>query len=181
MAMMGLQGLLDMGYSFTDVISTVFRVVRNYPADKMEEFVKLEFLRVSPQTYTGDLSVAGSIRLGFTSVYAAVCGCAAVGNCSLKEFYQSVESWILVRPASAVRYNRSVISRRSLGVFLSAIAYVSGGIGITSSGVLPSPLLGVLPSLLLRSSVYIGLPYLCITLHITLHWLTAGPSQAREI
>ncbi len=55
-AMVGLQGLLDMGYSSTDVISTIFRVVRNYPADKMEEFVKLEFLRVSPQTYTADMT-----------------------------------------------------------------------------------------------------------------------------
>eukprot|EP00884_Botryococcus_braunii_P000882 jgi/Botrbrau1/10795/Bobra.0064s0001.1 len=40
-----IKSLLDMGYSATDVISTLFRVVRNYPGEKMSEFVKLEFLR----------------------------------------------------------------------------------------------------------------------------------------
>jgi Replication factor C C-terminal domain len=46
MVVVMVQSLLDMGYSATDVISTLFRVVRNYPGEKMEEFIKLEFLRV---------------------------------------------------------------------------------------------------------------------------------------
>ena len=35
--------LCDLGYSATDIITTLFRVVRNY---KMQEFLKLEFIKV---------------------------------------------------------------------------------------------------------------------------------------
>ena len=37
--------LCDLGYSATDIITTLFRVVRNY---KMQEFLKLEFIKVMP-------------------------------------------------------------------------------------------------------------------------------------
>ena len=37
--------LCDLGYSATDIITTLFRVVRNY---KMQEFLKLEFIKVIP-------------------------------------------------------------------------------------------------------------------------------------
>ena len=36
--------LCDLGYSATDIITTLFRVVRNY---KMQEFLKLEFIKVT--------------------------------------------------------------------------------------------------------------------------------------
>ena len=35
--------LCDLGYSATDIITTLFRVVRKY---KMQEFLKLEFIKV---------------------------------------------------------------------------------------------------------------------------------------
>lgn len=35
--------LCDLGYSATDIITTLFRVVRNF---KMQEFLKLEFIKV---------------------------------------------------------------------------------------------------------------------------------------
>ena len=35
--------LCDLGYSATDIVTTLFRVVRNY---KMQEFLKLEFIKV---------------------------------------------------------------------------------------------------------------------------------------
>jgi hypothetical protein len=38
-----LQSLCDLGYSAMDIITTVFRVVRNY---EMHELVKLEFIKV---------------------------------------------------------------------------------------------------------------------------------------
>ena len=38
--------LCDLGYSATDIITTLFRVVRNY---KMQEFLKLEFIKVMPR------------------------------------------------------------------------------------------------------------------------------------
>lgn len=37
------QALCDLGYSSMDIITTVFRVVRNYD---MQEFLKLEFIKV---------------------------------------------------------------------------------------------------------------------------------------
>ena len=40
------QKICDMGYSSMDIIQTLFRVVKNDP--KMPEFLKLEFIRVSP-------------------------------------------------------------------------------------------------------------------------------------
>lgn len=39
-----LQSLCDLGYSAMDIITTVFRVVRNYD---MQEFLKLEFIKVT--------------------------------------------------------------------------------------------------------------------------------------
>ena len=39
-----LQALCDLGYSAMDIITTLFRVVRNY---NMQEFLKLEFIKVS--------------------------------------------------------------------------------------------------------------------------------------
>ena len=42
--MVALQVLCDLGYSDMDIITTLFRVVRNFQA---EEFLKLEFIRVS--------------------------------------------------------------------------------------------------------------------------------------
>jgi replication factor C subunit 2/4 len=38
-----MMSLCSMGYSAMDIITTVFRVVRNYD---MEEFLKLEFIKV---------------------------------------------------------------------------------------------------------------------------------------
>ena len=38
-----MKNLCDLGYSATDIITTLFRVVRNY---KMQEFLKLEFIKV---------------------------------------------------------------------------------------------------------------------------------------
>jgi replication factor C subunit 2/4 len=43
-AYVGLKQLHDLGYSATDIITTLFRVVKNY---EMVEFLKLEFIRVS--------------------------------------------------------------------------------------------------------------------------------------
>lgn len=45
------QALCDLGYSAMDIITTLFRVVRNY---QTEEFLKLEFIRVGgpPFLYT---------------------------------------------------------------------------------------------------------------------------------
>ncbi len=40
----GVQALCDMGFSAIDIITTLFRIVRNY---NMHEFLKLEFIRVS--------------------------------------------------------------------------------------------------------------------------------------
>ena len=37
------QSLCDLGYSAMDIITTVFRVVRNY---QMDEILKLEFIKV---------------------------------------------------------------------------------------------------------------------------------------
>lgn len=39
----GLKQLYDLGYSPTDIITTLFRVIKNYD---MAEFLKLEFLKV---------------------------------------------------------------------------------------------------------------------------------------
>ena len=39
------QSLCSLGYSATDIITTVFRVVRNY---KMHELQKLEYIKVLP-------------------------------------------------------------------------------------------------------------------------------------
>lgn len=40
----GLKQLYDLGYSASDIITTLFRVVKNY---EMVEFLKLEYIRVS--------------------------------------------------------------------------------------------------------------------------------------
>jgi replication factor C subunit 2/4 len=40
----GLKQLYDLGYSPTDIITTLFRVVKNYD---MAEYLKLEFLKVN--------------------------------------------------------------------------------------------------------------------------------------
>lgn len=40
----GEQKLCDLGYSSMDIITTLFRVVRNFP--DLAEFLKLEFIRV---------------------------------------------------------------------------------------------------------------------------------------
>lgn len=40
------QGLCKLGYSSMDIITTLFRVVRNFP--DLAEFLKLEFIRVRP-------------------------------------------------------------------------------------------------------------------------------------
>ena len=40
------QALCDLGYSAMDIITTLFRVVRNYQA---QEFLKLEYIRVKPR------------------------------------------------------------------------------------------------------------------------------------
>ena len=42
----GAQKLCDLGYSSMDIITTLFRVVRNFP--DLAEFVKLEYIRVCP-------------------------------------------------------------------------------------------------------------------------------------
>lgn len=42
-ACVGLKQLYDMGYSPTDIITTFFRVVKNYD---MAEYLKLEFMKV---------------------------------------------------------------------------------------------------------------------------------------
>lgn len=39
----GLKQLYDLGYSPTDVITTLYRIIKNY---SMEEYLKLEFLKV---------------------------------------------------------------------------------------------------------------------------------------
>lgn len=41
----GMKELYDLGYSATDIITTLFRVVKNYD---MPEFLKLEYIRVRP-------------------------------------------------------------------------------------------------------------------------------------
>ena len=64
-----LQALCDLGYSAMDIITTVFRVVRNYD---MHEFLKLEFIKV---IY---LSQANAISS------ACECGLASSCNCQLK-------------------------------------------------------------------------------------------------
>lgn len=43
----GLKQLYDLGYSPTDIITTLFRVVKNYD---MAEYLKLEFLKVARHT-----------------------------------------------------------------------------------------------------------------------------------
>lgn len=42
----GLKHLYDMGYSPTDIITTFFRIIKNYD---MAEYLKLEFMKVSVQ------------------------------------------------------------------------------------------------------------------------------------
>lgn len=42
-AYQGMKQLYDLGYSATDIITTLFRVVKNYD---MAEFLKLEYIRV---------------------------------------------------------------------------------------------------------------------------------------
>lgn len=42
------QALCDLGYSAMDIITTVFRVVRNYD---MHEFLKLEFIKVTESVH----------------------------------------------------------------------------------------------------------------------------------
>ena len=39
----GLKQLYDLGYSPTDIITTIFRIIKNY---EMAEFLKLEFMKV---------------------------------------------------------------------------------------------------------------------------------------
>ena len=46
MLLCGAQGLCKLGYSSMDIITTLFRVVRNFP--DLAEFLKLEFIRVRP-------------------------------------------------------------------------------------------------------------------------------------
>lgn len=43
-ACVGLKQLYDLGYSPTDIITTLFRVIKNYD---MEEYLKLEFMKVA--------------------------------------------------------------------------------------------------------------------------------------
>ena len=45
-----MKNLCDLGYSATDIITTLFRVVRNY---KMQEFLKLEFIKVCVVDWIG--------------------------------------------------------------------------------------------------------------------------------
>lgn len=40
----GLKQLYDLGYSPTDIITTLFRIIKNYD---MAEYLKLEFLKVA--------------------------------------------------------------------------------------------------------------------------------------
>lgn len=40
----GLKQLYDLGYSPTDIITTLFRIIKNYD---MAEFLKLEFMKVT--------------------------------------------------------------------------------------------------------------------------------------
>ena len=40
----GLKQLYDLGYSPTDIITTLFRIIKNYD---MAEYLKLEFMKVS--------------------------------------------------------------------------------------------------------------------------------------
>lgn len=40
----GLKQLYDLGYSPTDIITTIFRIIKNYD---MAEYLKLEFMKVS--------------------------------------------------------------------------------------------------------------------------------------
>ena len=54
---MCVQVLCDLGYSATDIITTLFRVTKNADA---HEFVKLEFLRVGG----GDVWAVGGVKRG---------------------------------------------------------------------------------------------------------------------
>lgn len=45
----GLKQLYDLGYSPTDIITTLFRIIKNYD---MAEYLKLEFMKVDDSHYT---------------------------------------------------------------------------------------------------------------------------------
>lgn len=51
----GLKQLYDLGYSPTDIITTLFRIIKNYD---MAEYLKLEFMKVS---------VAGGVQVIYHS------------------------------------------------------------------------------------------------------------------
>lgn len=44
----GLKQLYDLGYSPTDIITTLFRIIKNYD---MAEYLKLEFMKVTVTTF----------------------------------------------------------------------------------------------------------------------------------
>lgn len=54
----GLKQLYDLGYSPTDIITTLFRVVKNYD---MAEYLKLEFLKVVRQADTDFILFSNSL------------------------------------------------------------------------------------------------------------------------
>lgn len=45
----GLKQLYDLGYSPTDIITTLFRIIKNYD---MAEYLKLEFMKVDVYLFT---------------------------------------------------------------------------------------------------------------------------------
>lgn len=55
----GLKQLYDLGYSATDIITTLFRVVKNY---EMVEFLKLEFIRVSLIRFSASFTFSNIVR-----------------------------------------------------------------------------------------------------------------------
>lgn len=54
-AFRGLKQLSDLGYSASDIITTLFRVVKNYD---MAEYLKLEFIRVHSPNLTVKLYIS---------------------------------------------------------------------------------------------------------------------------
>ncbi len=69
----GAQKLCDLGYSSMDIITTLFRVVRNFP--DLAEFLKLEFIRVRAPGLPWQLR--SSSALGVCAAPATAAPCAA--------------------------------------------------------------------------------------------------------
>ena len=64
-----MKNLCDLGYSATDIITTLFRVVRNY---KMQEFLKLEFIKVCRNVAVSEFACNMLVAAARSNLHASV-------------------------------------------------------------------------------------------------------------